>query len=423
MTEEPKEVSRDPSPALLDGIKVLDLSRILAGPWASQVLADFGATVWKVEKPGVGDDTRHWGPPYLNNTSKGDSLSAYFLAANRGKHSLCIDITQVRGQRLIIDLSRQADVLIENFKVGGLQRYGLDYDHLSEVNPGLIYCSITGFGQTGPKAQEAGYDAMIQASGGLMSVTGEPADVGGKAQKVGVAVTDLMTGMYATSGILAALHHRHVTGQGQYIDLSLLDTQIAMLANQGLNYLVSGQIPQRHGNGHPNIVPYQTFACKDGEVFLAVGNDEQFARTCGVLGLTDLAADDRFSTNSQRVLHRGALIPLLAAAFLAHGCQHWLVSLKQAGVPCGPVNDIAQAMDEPQVRHRKMLFNMATDDHQQVPQIANPLKFSKVDLSYDLAPPKLGGSTCVVLSQELGLSEDELATLLRDGVIATQENG
>ncbi|WP_223788802.1 CaiB/BaiF CoA transferase family protein [Marinicella meishanensis] len=410
--------SNQPSPTLLDGIKVLDLSRILAGPWATQALADFGATVWKIEKPGVGDDTRHWGPPYLAGGSDEAALSAYFLAANRGKHSVCIDLTQQRGQDLVIALARQADVLVENFKVGGLKRYGLDYVSLSRINPGLVYCSITGFGQTGPQANAAGYDAMIQASGGLMSVTGEPAAAGGQAQKVGVAVTDLMTGMYATTGILAALHQRQATGVGQHIDLALLDTQIAMLANQGMNYLVSGQVPERHGNGHPNIVPYQTFPCADGEVFLAVGNDEQFARACSVLGLDELAQNDRFSSNHQRVANRNRLIPLLAQALLTQGVGHWLEHFNQSGVPCGPVNDIGQAMAQPQVKHRQMLFEMVDENSRQIPQIANPLKFSAAALSYPLPPPVLGGSTRQVLSEELGLSEGELANLLADGVIA-----
>ncbi|MCB1581417.1 MAG: CoA transferase [Xanthomonadales bacterium] len=405
------------SPSLLDGIKVLDLSRILAGPWASQALADFGATVWKIEKPGGGDDTRHWGPPYLSNDGDETTLSAYFVATNRGKHSLCIDFTKEQGQRLIAALAAKADILIENYKVGGLQKYGLDYDSLCAINRGLIYCSITGFGQTGPKAHEAGYDAMIQASGGLMSVTGESEATGGKAQKVGVAVTDLMTGMYATTGILAALNYRQATGDGQHIDLSLLDTQIAMLANQGMNYLVSGHIPQRHGNGHPNIVPYQSFSCDDGELLLAVGNDAQFSKACQVLGLDALVNDERFKTNSSRVKHRNRLIPKLAKAFLSASVQHWLRLLKQAGVPCGPVNNIEQALNEPQVKQRNMVFEMVAENSQKIPQIANPLKFSNVDLSYQLPPPVLGGSTQVVLSDELGLSEAEIAALKIQGVI------
>ncbi len=395
----------------------MDLSRILAGPWASQLLADFGATVWKIEKPGVGDDTRHWGPPYLNGDSDETTLSAYFVATNRGKHSVCIDFTQKQGQELIIELARKADVLVENFKVGGLSKYGLDYPSLKVLNPALIYCSITGFGQTGPKAHEAGYDAMIQASGGLMSVTGEPESAGGKPQKVGVAVTDLMTGMYATTGILAALNERHATGLGQHIDLSLLDTQIAMLANQGMNYLVSGRIPQRHGNGHPNIVPYQSFSCDDGEILLAVGNDAQFKKACQVLGLNELAADERFSINSSRVKHRSQLVPILAKVFLSEGCQHWLQLLKQAGVPCGPVNNIEQAMTDPQVKHRHMIFEMVGENKQKIPQMANPLKFSKSDLSYQLPPPVLGGSTAYVLVEELAMSEAELGELKAKGVI------
>ena len=403
---------------LLNDIKVLDLSRILAGPWASQVLADFGATVWKIEKPGVGDDTRHWGPPYLGEASGSGSLSAYFLAANRGKHSVCIDLTCEAGQRLVVELAKQADVLIENYKVGGLAKYGLDYASLRALNPALIYCSITGFGQTGPKAHEAGYDAMIQASGGLMSVTGEPTESGGKPQKVGVAVTDLMTGMYATTGILAALNHRHITGQGQHIDLSLLETQIAMLANQGMNYLVSGQVPQRHGNGHPNIVPYQSFTCADGEILLAVGNDAQFRKACHVLGLDGLAEDERFKSNQGRVQHRIQLVPLLAEVLLSQPCQHWLDALHKVGVPCGPVNDVGQALNQPQVKHRGMVFELTAEGGARIPQLANPLKFSGAALSYRLAPPVLGGSTFEVLSRVLGLSEGEIRTLVEQGVVA-----
>ncbi|MBL4660062.1 MAG: CoA transferase [Alcanivoracaceae bacterium] len=408
--------TNEPS-TLLGGIKVLDLSRILAGPWASQTLADFGATVWKIEKPGVGDDTRHWGPPYLSRESTEESLSAYFIAANRGKHSICIDITQKQGQLLIMELARKADILIENFKVGGLKKYGLDYRSLCQKNPSLIYCSITGFGQTGPRANEAGYDAMIQATGGLMSITGDSEKAGGKAQKVGVAVTDLMTGMYAATGILAALNYRNATGIGQHIDLSLLDTQIAMLANQGMNYLVSGNIPLRHGNGHPNIVPYQTFSCNDGEFLLAVGNDQQFNKTCQLLELAYLAEDDRFKSNSERVINRNNLIPKLAKAFLTQSCQHWLKLLHKSGVPCGPVNNIEQALDDPQVKHRNILFELVDKNNQKVPQIANPLKFSKLDLSYQLSPPILGGSTKEVLTQELNLSEAKITELKTKGVI------
>lgn len=417
MSKKSINTSHNESSSLLGGIKVLDLSRILAGPWASQVLSDFGATVWKIEKPGVGDDTRHWGPPYLNRESTEESLSAYFIAANRGKRSICIDITQKQGQLLIIELARKADILIENFKVGGLKKYGLDYQSLCLINPGLIYCSITGFGQTGPRANEAGYDAMIQATGGLMSITGDSENAGGKAQKVGVAVTDLMTGMYATTGILAALNYRNLTGIGQHIDLSLLDTQIAMLANQGMNYLVSGNIPLRQGNGHPNIVPYQTFSCNDGEILLAVGNDQQFKKTCRLLDLADLAEDDRFKSNSERVINRNSLIPKLAKTFLTQSCQQWLKILHNAGVPCGPVNNIKQALDDPQVKHRNLLFEMVDKNNQKVPQIANPLKFSKLDLSYQLPPPILGGSTKDVLTQELNLSEVKITELKTNGVI------
>lgn len=405
------------SRTLLQGMKVLDLSRILAGPWASQALADFGAEVWKIEKPEVGDDTRHWGPPYFDSNSQNHLQSAYFIAANRGKHSVCIDFTQKEGQLLIIELARKADILIENFKVGGLKKYGLDYVSLSKINPALIYCSITGFGQTGPKAHDSGYDAMIQAEGGLMSITGDSDDQDGKPQKVGVAVTDLMTGMYATTGILAALNFRNTTGIGQHIDVSLLDTQIAMLANQGMNYLVSGNIPQRQGNSHPNIVPYQTFCCNDGEILLAVGNDQQFKASCEVLDLEFLLKDNRYKLNSDRVLNRHSLIPKIAKVLLNESCQHWLNLLQNASVPCGPINNIQKALEQPQIKHRNMVFELIDKTNQKVPQIANPLKFSQSDLSYLIPPPVLGDSTHKVLTQELSLSGKQISKLKSTGVI------
>jgi crotonobetainyl-CoA:carnitine CoA-transferase CaiB-like acyl-CoA transferase len=378
----------------LAGIRVVDLSRILAGPWATQVLADFGAQVWKIEKPQSGDDTRHWGPPYLD----GSQESAYFLSANRGKHSLALDISNKEHQKIIHQLVAQADIVVENFKVGGLAQYNLDYDSLKALNPELIYCSITGFGQTGPDAKQAGYDAMIQARGGLMSITGEPEH----AQKAGVAVVDLMTGMYAVSGILAALHYRDETGQGQHIDLALLDTQVAWLANQNMNYLVSGDVPQRLGTGHPNIVPYQSFAAEDGEFMLAVGNDRQFNTLMKVLGNASLAFDEKYSTNAERVKNRKTLIPILSKLLKNQTCEFWLSQLASAKVPCGPINDLAQVFKDPQIKHRNMQFNMSHTSGTDVPMVANPLKFSLTPVQYHKAPPTLGEDTEALLS-DLGI--------------------
>lgn len=383
----------------LAGVKVLDLSRILAGPWATQVLADYGAEIWKIEKPGEGDDTRRWGPPFLHDEAgQNTGQSAYFLCANRGKRSVCIDITTEQGQQHIRQLAVQADVLVENYKVGGLAKYGLDYPSLAALNPRLIYCSITGFGQTGPYAQQAGYDAMIQGLGGLMSITGEPDDKpGGGPQKVGVAAADLMTGMYAVSAILAALHHRNQTGQGQYIDLALLDTQVAWLANQASNYLVSGEVPQRLGTAHPNIVPYQAMQCRDGFMLLAVGNDRQFRSCCAVLGCPELADDARFISNALRVQHRDALIPLLAVQLLQHGVAHWVKALSEQHVPCGPINNLEQVFADPQVQARSMHIQAMHSKGYQVPMVANPVKFSATPLSFDQAPPELGEHTDAVL--------------------------
>ncbi|MCH8538591.1 MAG: CoA transferase [Alkalimonas sp.] len=390
-------------PGPLQGIKVLDLSRILAGPWASQVLADYGAEVWKVEKPGEGDDTRRWGPPFLKDTEGHNTgQSAYFLSANRGKKSLCIDIQTQAGQQQIKQLARQADIVLENYKVGGLAKYGLDYPSLKALNPSLIYCSITGFGQTGPYADQAGYDAMIQAMGGLMSITGEPdTHPGGGPQKVGVAAADLMTGMYAVTAILAALHHRQHSGEGQQIDLALFDTQVAWLANQAANYLVSGEVPGRLGTAHPNIVPYQVMQVQDGFIMLAVGNDAQFQRCCQVLGCAELAFEPRFSSNSNRVQHREQLIPLLAGYLLKDTVAHWVQKLSKAQIPCGPVNDLAQVFQHPQLQAREMQFELQHPKGYRVPMVANPVKFSATPLSYSLAPPELGEHTEQLLSKQL----------------------
>lgn len=384
----------------LAGVKVLDLSRILAGPWATQVLADYGAEIWKIEKPGEGDDTRRWGPPFLTDAQDHNTgQSAYFLCANRAKQSVCIDITTAEGQQQIRQLVQLADVLVENYKVGGLAKYGLDYASLKQLNPRLIYCSITGFGQTGPYANQAGYDAMIQGLGGLMSITGEPDNVpGGGPQKVGVAVADLMTGMYAVSAILAALYHRQQSGVGQHIDLALLDTQVAWLANQGSNFLVSGEVPQRLGTAHPNIVPYQAMQARDGFLLLAVGNDRQFRSCCQVLGCAELADDQRFVSNSLRVKHRHELIPVLAGYLLQKDVADWVSELSAQHVPCGPINRLDQVFADPQVQARGLKLNVTHPKGYQVPMVANPVKFSATPLSFEQAPPELGEHTAAVLS-------------------------
>lgn len=385
----------------LKGIKVLDLSRILAGPWSTQVLADYGAEVWKIERPELGDDTRHWGPPFVKDKAGNDSeQSAYFIAANRGKKSIVIDITSEEGQAVIYQLAKQADIVVENYKVGGLKKYGLDYQSISQVNPEIIYCSITGFGQTGPYAKKAGYDAMIQAMGGLMSVTGERDELpGGGPQKVGVAVADLMTGMYAVTAILAALHHRNQTGIGQHIDLALLDTQVAWLANQASNFLVSGDVPQRLGTAHPNIVPYQSIKVQDGFLLLAVGNDAQFKKCCHLLGCGELASDARYETNAQRVKYRHELMPVLESYFIKQTVKHWLEVLSAAHVPCGPINSIDDVFANEQVKYRQMSFNLTHPDVGEIPQVANPVKFSQTPIEYNQAPPTLGQHTDEVLAK------------------------
>lgn len=403
----------------LSDIKVLDLSRILAGPWATQCLADFGATVWKVEKPGAGDDTRHWGPPWLKDSAGRDTgEAAYYLSSNRGKRSLAIDFTKQAGQKLIRGLAERADVLIENFKVGKLARYGLGYDDLRGPNQRLIYCSISAFGQDGPEAGGAGYDAMIQGMSGLMSVTGVPDGLPGAGPiKVGVAVSDLFSGMYALSAILGALYEREKSGQGQAIDLALLDTQIAALANQGLNYLISGVPPGRRGTAHPNIVPYQAFATADGYLMLAVGNDRQFLSFCAVAGRPELAMDERYRSNAGRVANRAALVPEIDRLCRARSTNDWLRALATAGVPCGPINDLAQVFEEPQVRHRKMRFDLPHSLGGKVPQVRNPVLYSRTNLEYRDPPPLLGEHTHAVLQQVLGVTAAEFETLRSDGVI------
>ncbi len=404
----------------LQGIVVLDLSRILAGPWATQVLADFGAEVIKVEHPLGGDDTRRWGPPYLKDEAGLDTTeSAYYLSANRGKRSVAIDLATAEGQSLVRRLATQADVLVENFKVGGLARYGLAYDDLAPRNPRLVYLSISAFGQDGPAAAEPGYDAMIQGMGGLMSITGVPdGEAGAGPQKVGVAVADLMCGMYGVAAVLAALNERRDSGRGQFIDLSLLDTQVAWLANQNLNYLVSGEAPGRRGTAHPNIVPYQAFRTSDGFLMLAVGNDAQFARFCAIAGVAELAADPRFVTNQDRVAHRGELVPRLEGIMLTRTSAAWLADLRKGQVPCGPINDLAQVFAEPQVRHRQLRLDLPHPLSGSVPGVRNPVLFSRTSLQYDRPPPPLGADTDEVLRQRLGLDSTALAALRSRGVVA-----
>jgi crotonobetainyl-CoA:carnitine CoA-transferase CaiB-like acyl-CoA transferase len=404
----------------LQGIVVLDLSRILAGPWATQVLADYGATVLKVEHPQGGDDTRKWGPPYLEDAAGHETReSAYYLSANRGKRSLAIDFSQPDGQQLVRRLAMQADVLVENFKVGGLTRYGLGHEQLSAENPRLVYLSISAFGQDGPDAAKPGYDAMIQGMGGLMSLTGLPdGEPGAGPQKVGVAVADLMCGMYAVSAIIAALYERDRSGRGQYIDLSLLDTQVAWLANQNLNYLVSGEPPRRQGTAHPNIVPYQAFQTADGHLMLAVGNDAQFARFCDAAGAPELAADSRFKTNADRVAHRAALVPQVAGLLRRRTTREWLEALEVAQVPCGPINDLAQVFAEPQVRHRGLRMDLPHPLAGTAPGVRNPVRFSRSAVEYERAPPPLGADTAAELQARLGLDDAALADLAARGVIA-----
>ena len=409
---------------LLDGVRVLDLSRILAGPWATQVLADFGADVIKVERPGVGDDTRTWGPPYLKDSAGNDTTeSAYYLCANRGKRSIAVDFTTAQGQALIRQLVARCDVLVENYKVGGLKKYGLDFASLQAINPKLVYCSITGYGQDGPYAQRAGYDAAIQAIGGLMSVTGEPDGAPGAGpQKVGVAATDLMTGMYAATAILAALRHAERTGEGQHIDLSLLDTQVAWLANQASNYLVGDVIPERQGTAHPNIVPYQVMPAADGYFMLAVGNDGQFARFCEVIGEPELANDPRYASNAARVAHRNTLVPYLQQRLKTRPAAEWLAALESAVVPANPVNRIDQVFDDPHVQARALRITLPHASGCDVSMVRNPLKFSSTPLRYEHAAPILGQHTSDVLTDLLSVDTTQLQDLLAQGIISTSQS-
>jgi len=392
----------------LDGVVVLDLSRVLAGPWSGQQLADLGARVIKIEHPTRGDDTRGWGPPWLDGDHGAERQAAYYLCANRGKQSLAVDISSESGQALVRELAKGADILLENFKVGGLAKYGLDYPSLKALNPRLIGCSITGFGQDGPYAHRAGYDFMIQAMGGLMSLTGEP---DGMPMKTGVAITDVMTGLYATVGVLAALHERERTGKGRHIDVALLDVQVATLANQALNALTSGASPNRHGNAHPNIVPYQAFACADGHLVLTVGNDAQFARLANLLGHPEWAEDPAYATNAARVGNREVLVAMIQSRLLGRERDDWLAELEVRGIPAGPINTLTEVFDDPQVRHRGMARQIDG-----VPQVANPLRFDGEALTSEIAPPRLGQDSDAILA-EMGLTTEDIARLRREGVI------
>lgn len=402
-------------PGPLEQVHVLDLSRVLAGPWASQVLADFGADVVKVERPGWGDDTRHWGPPTL---ADGSGDAAYFLSANRGKRSLTVDLAAPEGQEIIRRLARDCDVLLENHKSGDLARYGLGYPALRDLNPRLIYCSITGFGQTGPYAKRAGYDFAIQALGGLMSVTGErDGRPGGGPQKVGVAVADVMAGLYAAIAVLGALVQRQSTGRGAYIDLALLDVQVATLANVAVNYLVSGAVPVRWGNAHANIAPYQVVSTADRPIVVAVGNDAQFAKLCEVLGQASLARDPRYLTNEARVRHRGELDLELARLLGTRPAAAWLAALEPAGVPAAPINDVAQVFDDPQVRHRGLRIDVARSGGGHVPLVASPIRLSDAPAIPPRGPPRLGEHTDEILRDRLGMSAAEIAALRKKNVI------
>jgi formyl-CoA transferase len=394
----------------LEGIRVLDLTRVLAGPWCAQNLADLGAEVIKVERPGAGDDTRHWGPPFLKDREGNDTAdAAYYLAANRGKKSVEIDLGCAAGQQAVRALAAISDVVLENYKVGQLKKYGLDYESLAALNPRLVYCSVTGFGQTGPWAHRPGYDFIIQGLGGLMSITGEADDrPGGGPQKVGVAVADLMTGQYATQAVLAALFHRERSGRGQYIDMALLDVQVAMLANMNTNFLCSGKPPRRWGNAHPNLVPYQTFKAADGWIIVAVGNDEQYRRFCEVGSRPQLHSDPRFLRVQDRIRNREALIPLLADMVAERPAARWIDDLEAAGVPCGAINDIAQVFENPQVQARGLRVDLEREDAGPVKLVGSPMRLSATPVRYTLPPPRLGEHTAQVLGELLGYSEQQV---------------
>ncbi|KVM07703.1 CoA-transferase [Burkholderia ubonensis] len=397
----------------LSHIRVLDLTRVLAGPWCAQTLADFGADVIKVERPGAGDDTRHWGPPYLKDANGADTAeAAYYLAANRNKRSVTVDIATPEGQQIVRELAAQSDVVLENYKVGQLKKYGLDYASLRAVKPDLVYCSVTGFGQTGPYAHRAGYDFIIQGIGGFMSITGErDGEPGGGPQKAGVAISDLATGLYSTIAVLAALAHRDRTGEGQYIDMALLDVQVALLANMNTNFLASGKPPVRWGNAHPNIVPYQTFQTRDGWIIVAVGNDGQFRKFVEAGGRAELADDERFATNPARVRHRETLVPILADMVKTLDKNAWIAALEAAGVPCGPINDLEEVFDDEQVVARGMQVELPHPCGANVKLVRNPIRMSATPPDARSAPPLLGAHTDAVLRELLGYDDERIAAL------------
>ena len=406
----------------LSHLTILDLSRVLAGPWCTQLFADLGATVIKIERPGAGDDTRAWGPPYLKDESGRDtSEAAYYLSCNRGKLSVAVDFTTPDGQRIVHDLVRQSDVLVENYKVGGLAKYGLDYATVAKANPRLVYASITGFGQNGPYADRAGYDFIIQGMSGFMSVTGERDDLpGGGPQKAGIAITDLMTGMFATVAIQAALAHRDRTGEGQWIDTCLFDSAVAMMAVMNLNYLVTGTPPGRAGNAHQNIVPYQAFACADGHLILAVGNDSQFAKFCEAADRRAWATDERFARNADRVRHRAILVPLVAEVMRTRTQHAWLAALEALGVPCGPINRLDQVFADPQLAARGLRMDLPHPLAGSVPQVGTPIRFSATPAAYGRPPPLLGEHTAEVLRERLALDPRAIAALAARGVIGVR---
>ena len=411
-------------PQALDHLTVLDLTRILAGPWASQTLADLGADVIKVEHPQTGDDTRSWGPPFIQDKLPPEGLSAYFCGANRNKKSFALDFASEEGSRILRELIMQSDILIENYKVGGLKKYGLDYETLSKIHPGLIYCSITGFGQTGPYAHRAGYDFIIQAMSGLMSVTGQPPDTpGDEPMKIGVALTDIMTGLYAGTAILAAVAHRGKSGRGQHIDMSLMDVSVAAMANQAMNYLVSGKSPTRIGNAHRNMVPYEVFPTADGHLIIAVGNDRQFVSLMKVLGDESLGTDERYLSNSSRVANREQLVPSIAALTKSQTTAHWAAELDKAQVPYGPINDTEAVFNDPQVIARELAIELPHPEHGTVPGVACPVRLSETPPRYHSAPPSLGADTLEILQSRLKMTSEACNKLISDGICNSTAKG
>lgn len=403
----------------LGHIRVLDMSRVLAGPWCAQNLADLGAEVIKIERPGVGDDTRGWGPPWIKDGQGRDTTdSGYYASTNRNKKSVAVDISRPEGQALIREIAARSDVLLENYKVGDLKRYGLDYDSISQINPRIVYCSVTGYGQDGPSSHKPGYDFVFQGIGGLMSITGERDDLpGGGPQKVGVAIADVLTGMYATVAVLAAIEHRHSSGRGQYIDMALLDCIVAFGGNQVVNYLVSGKVPRRFGNAHGSLVPYQVFDTADGQLVVAVGNDQQWQRYCEAMERADLAADARYTKVTGRITLRDRLVPDVQKTMLERPNAEWIERFEALGVPCGSVNDYRQVFEDPQVVHRRMKRSIARAAGGEVPTIASPLRLSDTPVAYELAPPTVGEHTDAVLAEVLGKSAGEIAALRDKGVI------